>query len=351
MNPQISVIMPVYNVEAYVGRAIEHMLAQSFRDFEFIIVDDGSRDGSGALVDEYARRDARILVIHQTNAGAFAARNRAMDLARGKYFYFLDADDWAEPQMLEEMHALCERHQLQLAVCGFTIDTYYDERHCVSDRRCQPGQVFESQRQFRENAYRLFDRNLLYTPWNKLYLAEYLNARALRYPATFWDDFPFNVSVLWDVERVGVLETPFYHFIRARAESETAKYRPDMYEKREEEHGWMLKLYQHWQVDDPLSREMVQRRYIERVVGCVENIACPDCTLPLGEKLRQVRAMISSPNARQALREARPQSRTLKLMLLPMRLDSGLLTYLEGMFISQVKRKHVKRFAQLKAER
>ena len=86
----------------------------------------------------------------------------------------------------------------------------------------------------------MFDANLLYPPWNKLFRADYLRKNGILFPETFWDDFPFVLAVVRDVERVGVLDTAYYHFLRARQESETARYRADMYEKREEEHGWML---------------------------------------------------------------------------------------------------------------
>lgn len=93
---KISVIMPVYRVEEYVGKAIESILGQTFMDFEFLIVDDGTPDRSGEICDEYAKRDSRIQVIHKENGGAPSARNTAIDLAQGKYVYFLDSDDWAE---------------------------------------------------------------------------------------------------------------------------------------------------------------------------------------------------------------------------------------------------------------
>ena len=83
----------------------------------------------------------------------------------------------------------------------------------------------------------------MYTPWNKLFNAEYVRENKLYFPNTFWDDFPFNVSVVKDVERVVVTEQKYYHFIRKRAESETARYRSDMYDKREDEKQWMIDLY------------------------------------------------------------------------------------------------------------
>ncbi len=351
MKPEISVIMPVYKVEKFVARALESMLKQTFQNYEYIIVDDGSPDKSAEVVMRYALLDPRIHLIRQKNAGAPAARNRALKMAQGKYVYFMDSDDWAEPTMLEDMYNLAEKHQLQEVIAGFYIDTYYDDTRYVSACVSQPDQIFASQREFRENAYRLFDCNLLYTPWNKLFLTEYLREKEIEFPDTFWDDFPFNLKVVREIERVGVIEKQYYHFIRARAESETARYRGNMYEKREEEHSWMLGLYQFWQVDDDNSMEFIYRRYIERVLGCVENMAGPDCELGFFEKLRRTREMIRADEVGRALKLSRPRSTMMKIMLIPVRMRFTLLTYLEGAVISKVRRSNTRIFALLKASR
>lgn len=119
-NPQVSVIMTVYNVDTYVGRAIESLQNQTFRDFELLIVDDGSTDRSGDICDRFAKKDIRIDVFHTSNAGAPAARNLALDHARGTYVYFMDADDWAEQNMLQDMVSHASEHAAQLVVTGFT---------------------------------------------------------------------------------------------------------------------------------------------------------------------------------------------------------------------------------------
>ena len=149
--------------------------------------------------------------------------------------------------------------------------------------------------------------------------------------------FPFNLSVVRDVERVGVTSKKYYHFIRQRAESETAKYRSDMYEKREEENEWMRELYEHWGIMTPEIEEFLSRRYIERIVGCVENVTNKNCTLPAGEKKVQIRKMINDPKARAAVSAAVPKSKYMKLMLIPIKMKSTALTYLEGKVISSVK--------------
>lgn len=348
---KISIIMPVYGVEDYVGKAIESIQAQTLIDWEFFCVDDGTKDRSGEICEEYAAKDPRIIVIHKENGGAPSARNVAIDRAKGKYMYFMDSDDWAEPTMLEDMYNLAEKNNSQLVVSGYYIDTYYNDTEKFVQKQFYDDVVFATQQEFRENAHKLFDRNLLYTPWNKLYLSSYILENKLYFPQTFWDDFPFNLSVVRNVERVSVTSNKYYHFIRKRTESETAKYRTDMFDKREEEHSWMLDLYEHWELDTPETREFLARRYIERVIGCIENVTNRNCTLSPKEKKSEIKKMISSDRARQAVKIAQPNSKYMKLMLLPIKWNNATLTYLEGKLISYVKSGNTKLFASLKANR
>ena len=348
---KVSVIMPVYGVEDYVGGAIESIQNQTLTDWELFCVDDGSKDRSGDVCDAYAEEDDRIRVIHKENGGAPSARNVAIDQAEGEYLYFCDADDWAEPTMLEDMVRIADENRSQLVVAGFYIDTYYSDTEKFTQEQCVPSRVFASQRDFREHAHELFDQNLLYTPWNKLFLADYIKKNQLYFPQTFWDDFPFNLSVVRDIERVAVTEKKYYHFIRKREESETARYRDDMYEKREEEDGWMKELYQYWGLMTPEVREFLDRRYIERLIGCVENLTNRNCTLPRSEKMREISYYISTPRAREAVKNAQPRSLYMKVMLLPVKVRSTLLTYLESNVISYVKSGNTKLFATLKARR
>lgn len=347
----ISIIMPVYGVEDYVGKAIESIQAQTFQDWELWAVDDGTKDRSGVICDEYAAKDARIRVIHKENGGAPSARNVAIDQAEGKYFYFMDSDDWAEPGMLGDMFALAEKHRAEMVVAGYYIDSYYTEEDKFVQVQRVESKVYQTQREFREDAHRLFDQNLLYTPWNKLFLGDYIRQNKLYFPNTFWDDFPFCLSVLRDVEKVVVTSEAYYHFMRKRSESETTRYRKEMFEKREEEHGWMVDLYRHWKVSNPEVEEFLARRYVERLVGCIENVTNPSCTLSQNEKREHVAKIIKGETARRCLKLARPHSAYMKMMLLPLKWKNVTLCLMEGSFISRVKKKNVKRFVKLKANR
>lgn len=114
----VSVIVPVYNVEKYLHRCVDSILAQTFTDFELILVDDGSPDNCGAICDEYARKDSRVRVIHQKNKGQAAARNRAVAEANGEWIHFVDSDDVIHPQMLEVLYSAVIENDANIGMCG-----------------------------------------------------------------------------------------------------------------------------------------------------------------------------------------------------------------------------------------
>lgn len=117
--PLISIITPVYNVENYIHRCVDSILNQTFSDFELILVDDGSPDNCGAICDEYAAKDSRVRVIHQKNVGQAAARNRALDMARGEWIAFVDSDDWVHPRFLEILLENALKNQAKISICGY----------------------------------------------------------------------------------------------------------------------------------------------------------------------------------------------------------------------------------------
>lgn len=126
-SPTISVIVPVYNVEQYLKECVDSILNQTFRDFELILVDDGSTDKSGMICDAYANEDPRIIVFHQQNAGAAAARNRGLDVARGEYIAFVDSDDIVLSQYLEILYYHVAANKADISLCLYEcFDKTYD---------------------------------------------------------------------------------------------------------------------------------------------------------------------------------------------------------------------------------
>ena len=125
--PTISIIVPVYNSEQYLSTCIDSILAQTFEDFELILVDDGSDDNSPAICDAYVAKDARISVIHQDNQGQSAARNHATAIAKGSWVCFVDSDDVIHPQMLEFLRHAAMDHNVDISMCSVLED------NCISN--------------------------------------------------------------------------------------------------------------------------------------------------------------------------------------------------------------------------
>ena len=126
MNNTISVIIPVYNVEAYLPQCLDSVLSQSYPSLQVILIDDGSTDNSGTICDEYAERDSRIVVIHQKNGGAAAAKNAGLRAATGKYLSFVDSDDYLEPDAYAHMVAQLEASDADVIQCSF-CDVFPDK--------------------------------------------------------------------------------------------------------------------------------------------------------------------------------------------------------------------------------
>ena len=119
MNQTISVIVPVYNVSQYLPDCIENICAQTYSNLEIILIDDGSTDNSGILCDEYAKKDSRIKVIHQTNSGAASAKNAGLRAVTGEYLAFVDSDDYLELDAYEFMINKMQKHNVDIVRCGF----------------------------------------------------------------------------------------------------------------------------------------------------------------------------------------------------------------------------------------
>jgi len=114
----VSIIIPVYNTDKYLSKCLDSIVNQTLTDIEIIIVNDGSTDKSATIVDEYAKRDSRIITIHQKNAGQSSARNAGLDIATGEYIGFVDADDWVDINMYEFLYAAAKKYDADIAVCG-----------------------------------------------------------------------------------------------------------------------------------------------------------------------------------------------------------------------------------------
>ncbi|HNS33507.1 MAG TPA: glycosyltransferase [bacterium] len=189
-NPEISIIVPVYNVEKYLHRCIKSLLNQNLKDFELILVNDGSPDNCGSICDDYGRNDPRIKVIHQENRGVSAARNTGMEAAGGRFVGFIDPDDYIGPGHFKNMLlALRKYGEIDLAISGYTFTSGGREKKISYVR-----EAVLNREDFVSNFFSLQRRNLLNLVTNKLYRADLVKNVRFEPKNTVGQDYFFNLS-------------------------------------------------------------------------------------------------------------------------------------------------------------
>lgn len=212
-NLKVSVIMPVYNAGEYLSRAIGDILSQSLSDFELICVDDGSTDNSTKIIKTYQAKDKRIVYFRQNNAGASVARNKGLEMARGEYIIFLDADDFYEKNLLLSLYETAERDNLDIAVAKY--DIYNESKDAFSLPQEEPhGNIFVPGGVTSKNEHPDFvlSSTTGYV-WNKLFRGSFVKDKDLAFDPELYvfEDVHFVCSAISLAERVGRVDANLIH--------------------------------------------------------------------------------------------------------------------------------------------
>lgn len=217
--PLISIIVPVYNVKDYLGRCLQSICEQTYKNLEIILIDDGSSDGSGELCDSVAQRDGRIKVIHQANAGQSVARNKGLAIAQGKYLGFVDGDDWIEQDMYEFLYNLLVEEESDISICAH----YRDKgRKSVAKFSSNQRFVFTRDEAIRALAVDQHVRN---------YMVDKLFKRCLFTDIVFpvnrvFEDLAICYRVFYEADKIVLQDTPKYHYVIRGGSTMQSKYSP-----------------------------------------------------------------------------------------------------------------------------
>lgn len=229
MSDLISIIVPIYNGEKSLHISMESILAQTLPDWELLLVDDGSTDGSGVICAEWAARDSRIRVIHKPNGGVSSARNAGMAVATGTYITFCDSDDYLEPDYLELLLRTAQENPDcgHIWCCFQTVTGYHGENAVPNYAAAEP-----LLRYTRQEYMSLHELWLDTGPWNKLYRMEVIRRAGLRFPEdlSLGEDWLFNLAYIDASENdaFAVVTKPLYNYVRGNQESLDSKYRSDL---------------------------------------------------------------------------------------------------------------------------
>ena len=205
---KISVIVPIYKVESYLPKCLDSIVNQTYRNLEIILVDDGSPDNCGAICDEYAARDDRIIVIHKSNGGLSFARNVGLDTATGDYIGFVDSDDWIEPNMYEYLLHGIQKQGADIAVCGI-FEELPDRCFC---RKWDKAEVFDTEAGLEQLFLR---KKYSHSVWDKLY--RYSLFEGIRFPeGRNFEDIATTHRVFERAKAVQLLPEAKYHYLQRR---------------------------------------------------------------------------------------------------------------------------------------
>ena len=206
----ISIIVPVYNVEKYLIRCIESIINQTYKNIEIILVDDGSTDNSSKICDEYKNKDKRIKVIHKINGGLSSARNRGLDIAKGKYIGFVDSDDYISPNMYEILYKELIDNKSDIVVCNF--DRKEDFNFVINNYKVKK---LNNINVIKENIKNDINYNIYIDDyaWNKLYKKELF--KNIRYPiGKYFEDIGTTFKLLSNSKSVIYIDCILYKYIK-----------------------------------------------------------------------------------------------------------------------------------------
>lgn len=263
MNSLISVIIPVYNVEKYLKKCIESVIYQSYDNLEIIIIDDGSKDNSGKICDEYANKDKRIIVIHKKNEGVSKARNIGIEMAKGKYVAFIDSDDFIDKDYIKTLYNQCENDESDLSICG-TKDINSNEDVLRKSKKYKKS--INSEEGMKEL---LNEKYYTCVVWAKMYRKELFEDIRFNEDTKIAEDLEIIYKLIGKSKRISVNTFKNLYFYRIREDSATVN---------EYNRDWKKEIKISEEILNFVKKEYPQivnyaiKRYVRINVSCISKI-------------------------------------------------------------------------------
>ena len=349
---KFSIIIPIFNAEKNLKRTVESVLNQTYKNFELILINDGSKDKSKEICEEYAKKDSRIKFINKENEGVSQTRNLGIEKAIYKYICFLDSDDYIENNMLEEYVNIINNHNdIQLINSGFFSEVY-DEKNPQIDIINYNEKYYSSIKEIKKDFVILWDKHLLYNIWNKVYRKDIIQENNIKFPDYNWgEDIDFNRNYLLHINNMYNTKKAFYHYIRSSESAITGRYIPNLYDIRLRENEEFKEYFRRFGIPDNVYEEFCARRHIERTNDCIEKLFDKSCILYIKEKYKEIKKIINDDITKDELKKMKPKSKKVKILLIPYKIKSVFLAMIMGKMLATFKSKFPKLFNSLKNKR
>ena len=321
-KPFFSIVMPAYNCEKTVGSTIESLKAQTFADFELIIVNDGSKDETQQVVEQYATADKRIAVLSIANGGPGNARNQGIRQAQGKYLLLVDADDAVASTTLEIYATYLNQHEdVDLMISSYEMQVM--DKNEVVDRRVvkAPSQLLETHQEFLAAIYPLMNKQLMYVIWNKVFRLDTIKKFDIEFPSyKSCEDRLFNIAYFEHVTKCLVVDDVLYHYTFDGKNSLTNQYLPNKFET-------FVEFYQELVNLTTLNEEGSSALFLKGVMSCIIPFHGQDCPLSYRDKITHTKAIVTHPAVLKAVNQTLTDTKIRLIMKALFKTKSAYLNY------------------------
>lgn len=270
---KISIIVPVYNAEQYLDGCINSVLNQTLKEFELILVNDGSTDRSGEICEQYKEKDARITVMHKENGGgAGATRNLGLTVANAKYVTFMDADDWMQPDMLEKMYQVACKEDVEVVICGYRYIFNESRESEENYNQFLPSQKIIGSDNLKKFFVKHFPDGMVGYPWNKIYKLDVIKTQNLQFPLMRrMQDGIFNLHFFGLAESCFVMEDALYNYRASQAVTKK-KLPADFYDLLESFANQYYAELKKWKYSAEKVELPMVKHFLNELVSCIENL-------------------------------------------------------------------------------
>lgn len=265
-----SVIVPVYNVENYLPRCIDSLLAQNYADLEILLIDNGSNDQSGQICENYAAQFSNITAYHIPNKGVGSARNFGLSKAKGEFICFVDADDYLVGNLFSDVESQLDS-QLDLLVFSYYNSIEKNLSEIDRSAKILPTEGKKDKSDFIALFQELFLTDMMYTVWNKIYRREFLEEHQIVFESyELGEDVRFNLSVYQHVNKVFLVKSAYYVYVSGRVDSAMGQYNPNRMNYQLEELGKVDQLMISWNSHDDQFIDQIKARIL---MSNIQNIS------------------------------------------------------------------------------
>lgn len=352
--PYFSVIMPVYGVEKYLRDTLDSVLRQTFADFELILVDDCSKDGSGKICDEVAASDGRVRVIHkEKNGGASSARNLGTKSASGKYLYYMDSDDKIDSDIFEKMYSASRDASPTVVMFG-AVEEYYDKtgKLYMTNPVSYERKALSGKENVAKEVIKIENTTLFGYLWNKIYLKDAVFSSGVTFcNMPLNEDFKFNIDFFRYVDSMVILDDTAYHYAKRDNQSLTCRFVKNYFELQEMRINELLGFYRENGMCDGDILKNLAGIYVRSVFSALEKNNDKRSGMSGKDRKDWLKAQLKSELYKELMPYAEPDSRLVKIMANRLKGGNTGVLLFTGKFISAVKKSFPSLFSGLKLKK